>query len=142
MRQFIFRSLAVTGSAWALCLSGAVLARAQPVTGPAAGEGSGGVAQSAPIADAAPATASSFNDSTLEKFANAYVAVQGIQNQAAGSTSSTPEPVSSDLQTKMKAAVEQSGLQVEEFNQIAQQMVTDLDLRSRVAEKVQARSGN
>lgn len=142
MRQFMFKSLAVTGTAWALCLFGAVLARAQPATSPAVGEGAGGAAQSAPVADAAPATTSSFSDSTLDKFASAYVAVQVIQNQAAGSTSSTPEPARNDLQAKMKTAVEQSGLQVEEFNQIAQQMVTDLDLRSRVAEKVQARSSD
>jgi hypothetical protein len=40
----------------------------------------------------------------------------------------------------MIAAVERSGLQVEEFNQIVQSMAADNDIRSRVAAEVQKRT--
>ena len=40
----------------------------------------------------------------------------------------------------MIQAVQKSGLQVDEFNQIASQMASDLTLRNKVLEKVQQRS--
>ena len=45
-----------------------------------------------------------------------------------------------NAEKQMIAAVERSGLQVEEFNRIADLMTTDVSLRSRVIDKVQKRS--
>jgi hypothetical protein len=83
-------------------------------------------------------------DAKVEKFADAYVAVQDIQAKAAQQIEATKDPdqaqkVRTDAETAMIKAVEQSGLQVDEFNQIAQAMASDLDLRSRVAAQVQER---
>ena len=91
-----------------------------------------------------PATAA-VDDSKLEKFADAYVAIQGLQKEAATAPSNTADASAAqqkqaELQGKMADAVQKSGLQVNEFNQIAQAMVTDVDLRQRVIAKVQQRS--
>ena len=101
----------------------------------------------ADAADAAtsPSPAATVDDSKLEKFADAYVAIQGLQKEAATAQSASPDPSvtqqkQAELQGKMADAVQKTGLQVNEFNQIAQAMVTDVDLRQRVIAKVQQRS--
>lgn len=91
-------------------------------------------------------SATSVSDDKLNQFADAYVAVQKVQKESTDKAANTTDPAAAqaaaaELQTKMKAAVEKNGMQVEEFNQIAQLMLTDLDLRAKVAEKVQARIG-
>lgn len=131
-------SRGVACSALLLCASAGSLATAAPTD-----SGTAATTTSAAETAAVPTTSASFSDAKLERFADAYVAVQQVQKDAAGQGAGgdASGTASSDLQSKMKAAVEQTGLQVEEFNQIAQQMVTDLDLRSKVAEKVQARAG-
>jgi hypothetical protein len=73
------------------------------------------------------------------------VAVQSIQHKVASDLQKTSDPseadkVKSSAQTDMIAAVERSGLQVEEFNQIVQSMAADNDIRSRVAAEVQKRT--
>lgn len=90
-------------------------------------------------------TVPSIDQATIEKFANAYIAVQSIQQKVASDLQKTTDPseadkVKSSAQTDMIAAVERSGLQVEEFNQIVQSMAADNDIRSRVAAEVQKRS--
>jgi len=90
-------------------------------------------------------TVPSIDQATIEKFADAYVAVQSIQNKVATDLQKTSDPaeadkVKSSAQTDMIAAVERSGLQVEEFNQIVQSMAADNGIRSRVAAEVQKRS--
>lgn len=90
-------------------------------------------------------TVPSIDQATIEKFADAYVAVQSIQHKVASDLQKTTDPseadkVKSSAQTDMIAAVERSGLQVEEFNQIAQSMAADNNIRSRVAAEVQKRS--
>ena len=95
---------------------------------------------------AAPSSpAATVDDSKLEKFADAYVAIQGLQKEAATAPSASPDATAAqqkqaELQGKMADAVQKSGLQVNEFNEIAQAMVTDVDLRQRVIAKVQQRS--
>lgn len=140
-RSHIYHALAC--AALTLYASGNVIARsaAEDATLAAAGEGSGGATPpSTSGLDTTPATSTNVSDAMLEKFADAYMAVQEIQKEA-GQSASAASSSGGDVQVKMKAAVEQTGLQVEEFNQIAQQMVSDLDLRARVAEKLQARAG-
>lgn len=84
-------------------------------------------------------------DAKVDKFADAYVAVQAIQAQAAQQLSTTPEAekaieVKANAEKEMVRAVERSGLQVEEFNHIADLMATDLTLRSKVIDRVQKRT--
>jgi len=85
------------------------------------------------------------DDTKVDQFANAYVEVQAIQAQAAQELNATTDAakvteVKANAEKQMIAAVERSGLQVEEFNRIADLMTTDVSLRSRVIDKVQKRS--
>ncbi len=85
------------------------------------------------------------DDTKVDQFANAYVEVQAIQTQAAQELNATTDAakvteVRANAEKQMIAAVERSGLQVEEFNRIADLMTTDVALRSRVIDKVQKRS--
>jgi hypothetical protein len=80
----------------------------------------------------------------VEQFADAYVEVQTIQQRANQELSTTTDPAVADqvktsAQTQMIAAVERSGLQLEEFNSIVASMAADDDLRSRVSAEVQKR---
>jgi cytoskeletal protein RodZ len=81
-------------------------------------------------------------DQKIEQFANAYVAVQGIQQKAAAELQSAKDPAAADkvkqtAESDMIAAVERSGLQVPEFNKIVERMASDTEVRSRVAAKLQ-----
>lgn len=82
----------------------------------------------------------------VEQFADAYVQVQTIQQKANAELESATDPaqaeeVKTTAQSDMIAAVERSGLQVEEFNQIVASMAADPELRSRVSAEVQKRVG-
>lgn len=85
------------------------------------------------------------DDAKVDQFANAYLQVQAIQTQTAQQLNTTTDAAKASemkaaAERQMIAAVERSGLQVEEFNRIADLMTTDLTLRSRVIDKVQKRS--
>lgn len=91
----------------------------------------------------APAT-TTVDEAKLDKFANAYLAVQSLQKdaqQAAASDPAAAQQKQTELQTKMSEAVRNSGLEIDEFNTIAQALVSDVDLRERVIAKVQQRTG-
>jgi hypothetical protein len=80
----------------------------------------------------------------VEQFADAYVQVQTIQQKANAQLESATDPAQADqvkttAQSDMIAAVERSGLQVEEFNQIVASMAADTELRTRVSAEVQKR---
>lgn len=82
----------------------------------------------------------------VEKFADAYVQVQTIQQKANADLQTATDPAAADqvktsAQTDMIAAVERTGLQLEEFNQIVASMAADTELRSRVSAEVQKRIG-
>lgn len=90
-------------------------------------------------------TSTKIDDKKLDQFADAYLRVQSLQKEAAAqqsapTDSNAAQQKQNELQTKMMDAVQQSGLQVNEFNEIAQAMVTDVDLRQRVIAKVQQRA--
>ena len=85
------------------------------------------------------------SDAKIDQFATAYVAVQHIQAKTSQELSTTTDvskanQVKAAAETEMIKAVEKSGLQVDEFNQIAQLMSADETLRTKVIEKVQERS--
>jgi hypothetical protein len=96
--------------------------------------------------DPAAATAATpVPDTKIDQFATAYVAVQAIQAKTSEQLSTAPDTekanqVKAAAENEMIKAVQQSGLQVDEFNQIAQAMASDVALRSKVIEKVQQRS--
>ncbi len=93
------------------------------------------------------ATAGPIEDKKIEQFADAYLAVQTIQQKAAAELQSAKDPqqadkVKANAESDMIAAVERSGLQVPEFNNIVERMASDTEVRSRVAAKLQERSGS
>ena len=80
----------------------------------------------------------------VDQFAAAFVAVQEIQTQAAQQLNTATDEqqatqVKAAAEKQMIAAVEREGLQVEEFNRIADLLTSDLALRSKVLEKVEKR---
>jgi hypothetical protein len=102
--------------------------------------------QTAPGA-ATDATAGPIEDKKIEQFADAYLAVQTIQQKAAADLQSAKDPQQADkvkasAESDMIAAVERSGLQVPEFNKIVERMASDTEVRSRVAAKLQERNGS
>ena len=107
----------------------------------------------APPTQEEPATADSPNattaapiaDEKLDQFADAYLAVQTIQQKAnedlqTAGDAEAQNQVKSTAETDMIAAVERTGLQVDEFNEIVQTMAADVNVRSRVAAKLQERT--
>jgi hypothetical protein len=116
----------------------------EPTTDEAAAPGA--TTEPAP-SSATDATAGPIEDKKIEQFADAYLAVQTIQQKAAADLQSAKDPQAADkvkasAETDMIAAVERSGLQVPEFNRIVERMASDTDVRSRVAAKLQERSGS
>jgi hypothetical protein len=90
--------------------------------------------------------AAPITDQKIEQFADAYVAVQGIQEKAASELQTAKDPAAADqvkasAESDMIAAVEKSGLKVDEFNQIVETMTADAGVRERVAAKLQERQG-
>lgn len=86
------------------------------------------------------------DDKKIEQFADAYLAVQTIQQKAASELQTAQNPAQADkvkaaAETDMIAAVERSGLQVDEFNRIVETMASDTNVRSRIAAELQERSG-
>jgi hypothetical protein len=92
------------------------------------------------------AQAGPVDDKKIEQFADAYLAVQSIQQNAANELQTTSDPAKADqvkqkAETAMIGAVEKSGLKVDEFNHIVESMAADTNLRERVAAKLQERTG-
>jgi hypothetical protein len=91
-------------------------------------------------------SATLIDDEKIEQFADAYVAVQTIQEKAASELQTAKDPATADkvkanAESDMIAAVQKSGLQVDEFNQIVETMTANADVRERVAAKLQERQG-
>lgn len=92
------------------------------------------------------AASAQISDQKIEQFADAYVAVQTIQEKAASDLQTAKEPAQADqvkqkAESDMIAAVEKSGLKVDEFNHIVETMTANADVRERVAAKLQERQG-
>jgi cytoskeletal protein RodZ len=96
---------------------------------------------------ASSAQAVTVDDQKIEKFADAYVAVQKIQTEAAGELDKSAndpakqQEATAAVESQMIAAVERTGLKLEEFNGIVQTMTADADLRARVVAKIRERMG-
>lgn len=99
----------------------------------------------ASASSSAPATGA-IDDQKIEQFANAYVEVASIQRNASAELQSASDPVKAEevkanAETAMIAAVERSGLDVNEFNRIIETMSADVNVRSRIAAELQERTG-
>lgn len=154
-----FRSQLICSALFAMSAAAAPAAWAQvQEPAPPAEEFSAPAQETAPSqsSDASTADAPSVRDSTtaaapisdqkIEQFANAYVAVQTIQEKAASDLQTAKDPAAADqvkasAESDMIAAVEKSGLKVDEFNQIVETMTADAGVRERVAAKLQERQG-
>jgi Domain of unknown function (DUF4168) len=96
---------------------------------------------------AAKSAGATLDDQKIEQFADAYVAVQKIQTEAASEIDKSSADPAQQQQTQaavenqMIAAVERTGLKLEEFNGIVQTMTADADLRARVVAKIRERMG-
>jgi hypothetical protein len=83
-------------------------------------------------------------DKKLDQFAEAFVVVEAIQRRAvARLETETDQQQAVQLKAQAErdavAAVEKTGLPLVEFNQIAQLMMTDLQLREKVAARIAQR---
>ncbi|TVQ48264.1 MAG: DUF4168 domain-containing protein [Gammaproteobacteria bacterium] len=90
--------------------------------------------------------AESYDDATLENFADAFVEVQSIQTSASQEMEQAGDPAEAQdiqqrAQEEMVQAVIDTGLTVETYNRIAQQMNTDIDLREDVMARLEDRMG-
>ncbi|HEX5536624.1 MAG TPA: DUF4168 domain-containing protein [Sphingobium sp.] len=83
-----------------------------------------GAAQQSGAAAPAGAAATAYSDAELRQFADAAIEVQKIQQDQS--------VAQADKQAKMAAAVQQSGLGTERFNQIAEASRADAQLMQRI----------
>jgi hypothetical protein len=137
----LFAASAVAPAAWAQVQEPAPPAQEYPSP---ASEAQTPPLSEAPETSSAPTAA--ISDQKIEQFADAYVAVQTIQQKAASDLQTAKEPAQADqvkqkAESDMIAAVEKSGLKVDEFNHIVESMTANADVRERVAAKLQERQG-
>lgn len=96
---------------------------------------------------AAPAAgAAAFTDSQVEGFAEAMTDVQSLNEEygpkvTAETDATAQATLQQEMNTKMTAAVEESGLTAQEYNQIAAAAQTDAELRARIGQAMQADAG-
>jgi Domain of unknown function (DUF4168) len=84
------------------------------------------------------------DESKIDQFADAYLAIEQIHVQTATQLKQTPDAdavndAKAQAETKIIEAVERSGLRLDEFNQIADLMKIDAELRQKIASRVQER---
>ncbi len=119
-------------------------------TEPSVTEGPAATDSAAPNAPRAttPSGATTIDEAKMDQFADAYVEVQKIQANAAdelNSAAADPEKqqqAQAKVENEMIAAVERTGLNLDEFNGIVQTMSADANLRAKVVEKIRKRMGS
>ena len=88
--------------------------------------------------EATPQTA--VTDQTVDTFVDAFVAVQGIREEYTerlhgASDEAEAQALQQEAQEEMMRAVEQSGMSVQEYNEVAMALQNDPALMERVQEK-------
>jgi hypothetical protein len=100
-----------------------------------------------PIPDAAsptPPEAAQLQESKLDQYADAYLAIQEIHAKASEQLENT-DGAAAEYQIKSNAeratieAVERAGLKLQEFNQITELMTSDPGLRAKIMARVEKR---
>lgn len=91
-----------------------------------------------------PREAAPLQEEKINQFADAYVAVEEVHSKAAAELQTTTDPgaaneVKANAETQMIQAIERTGLQLQEFNQLVELCALDPALRKVVASKVEER---
>jgi Domain of unknown function (DUF4168) len=91
-----------------------------------------------------PPDAAPLEEEKIDQFADAYVVIEEIHTQAVADLENADNPdeasaIRASAEGKIIHAVERSGLQLNEFNQIAELMSVDPGLRARIASRVAER---
>ena len=78
----------------------------------------------------------------LNQFAEAFLAIEEIHTQVAeelDEVETTADAVKAKAEQRVIQAVERSGLELDEFNQIAERTAMDVELRARIVKKLEER---
>ena len=91
-----------------------------------------------------PHEAAPLKEEKINQFAEAYVAVEEVHAKAAAELKTTTDAVAANevkakAETRMIQAIERTGLQLQEFNQLVELCAVDPALRKVVASKVEER---
>lgn len=148
IRTTLIGAAAMTASiGWAQAPESPATAPTNPATTEAPAVNDSSPADATSPSTATPGAQTAINEQKIDQFADAYVAVQQIQtNAAAELDSSAGDPAKQQatqakVENEMIAAVERSGLKLEEFNGIVQTMTADADLRAKVVAKIRQKMG-
>lgn len=84
------------------------------------------------------------SEDDVESFVDAYMAVQGINQEYTQKLQAVEDPekateLQQEAQTEMQEAVSESGLSISEYQQIANQAGQDEELRGQIEEALTAR---
>ena len=117
----------------AICLSNAAVAQVEEPAAPPAETVTPTTPEVAPL-----------EEQKIDQFADAYLAIEQIHADTAAQLEKTTDSeaanrVKAKAETQIIEAVEQSGLRLDEFNQIADLMTVDMELRKKIANRVQQR---
>ncbi|HSN70477.1 MAG TPA: DUF4168 domain-containing protein, partial [Steroidobacteraceae bacterium] len=87
-----------------------------------------------------------FDEITLDRFADAFVAVNSAHQEysqkiAAESDPATVEDLKTQAHARMLQSVRDQGLEIDEFNRIALALQNDAALQQRIAERLEDRAG-
>jgi hypothetical protein len=126
-------------AAGALATAPATFAQAQ---GQGQGQQHGQGAQQGQQAPGQGAPNMEMDSETLDSFADAYVEVRNIQSDFADQLGSVEDrekaqELQREAQEEMVSAVEDAGLSVQEYNQVASQMQNDPELREKVMQRTE-----
>lgn len=91
-----------------------------------------------------PHEAAPLEEEKINQFADAYLAVEEVHSKTAAELKTAKDPaaaneVRANAETQMIQAIERTGLQLQEFNQIVELCAVDPALRTVVASKVEER---
>lgn len=139
MRSIKHPVLALLAAAGFLLGASTVTAQAQ--------EGGQQGGQQAPSAQQPQTEAMDVSDAQVENFVDAYMAVQGINQEYTQKLQSVEDPekateLQQEAQTKMQEEVSDTGLSISEYQQIATQAGQDEELRGKIEEALSERVGD
>ena len=91
-----------------------------------------------------PHEAAPLEEAKIDQFADAYLAVEEVHSKTAAELKTATDPaaaneVKANAEAQMIQAIERTGLQLQEFNQIVELCAVDPRLRAVVASKVEER---
>lgn len=126
---------------WPTTLLGAAMFAIMAVPGQSVAQAADSAQQDARIHLAQAAV----DDGTIEKFADAFVEVQRVREALTVELQRVEDEdkanaMVQEARNEMVAAVEDKGLSVDEYNQVANQMDSNPDLRERVVAALEERS--